>query len=95
MGPILPGKATTAQVVRTTIHASEASAKVLAKTYGINPKTVLKWKNRDGVEDQKCGSKPGQNSVLSALDEAIVVDKQLMGFLADVIGPLQLAQPSE
>lgn len=46
----------------------------MSKHYGINPKTVLKWKKRDGVEDQRCGAKLGQNSVLSELDEALIVE---------------------
>jgi transposase InsO family protein len=73
MGQILHGKATTTHVVRAKIQESEESAAVLSEKYSINPKTVLKWKKRDGVEDQKCGAKPGQNSVLTELDEAVIV----------------------
>ncbi len=56
MGQILHGKATTTHAVRAKTQESEASAAILSKKYGINPKTVLKWKKRDSVEDQRCGA---------------------------------------
>lgn len=91
MGQILHGKAATTHAVRAKIQKSEKSAAELAKTYNINPKTALKWKKRDSVEDQKCGAKPGQNSVLSELEEAIIVEtrcKTLLPLddLLDILG---------
>ena len=74
MGQVLHGTATTTHVVRAKIQASEASLLELSEQYGINPKTVLKWKHRDSLEDQKCGAKPGQGSVLSDLDETVIVE---------------------
>lgn len=74
MGQILHGTATTTHAVREKIQKSEESISVLAERHHINPKTVHKWKNRDSVEDLKCGRSPGQGSVLSDLDEAVIVE---------------------
>ncbi len=51
----------------------QASAKELSETYGINPKTALKWRKRATVEDLKTGPKEPRSSVFSTEDEAIVV----------------------
>jgi len=74
MGQILHGTATTTHATRAKIQNSEASLRELAKQYNINPKTARKWKNRDFVEDLKCGSKPGQGSVLTEVDQAVIVE---------------------
>ena len=47
MGQVLHGSATTTEAVRRAIQHSQASLRALAKRYGINPKTVAKWKKRD------------------------------------------------
>jgi DNA-binding transcriptional regulator YiaG len=44
MGQVLHGSATTTAAVRRAIQDSQESLKVLAARYGINPKTVQKWK---------------------------------------------------
>lgn len=74
MGQILHRTATTTHATRAKIQASKASLRELAEHYNINPKTAQKWKNRDFVEDLKCGSKPGQGSVLTDIDQAIIVE---------------------
>ena len=74
MGQILHGTATTTHATRAKIQASGASIRDLAAQYDINPKTAGKWKKRDSVEDRKCGCKPGQGSVLTELDEEIIVE---------------------
>ena len=51
MGQILHGSATTTEAVRRAIQHSQASLRALAKRYGINPKTVAKWKKRGSVAD--------------------------------------------
>ena len=55
MGPIRHGRATTTQAVKAAIQRSQASASGLNMTDGINPKTVLKWRERATVEDRKTG----------------------------------------
>jgi len=74
MGQLLHGTATTTHAVREKIQNAEESLAKLAKHYGINPKTAHKWKHRESVEDLKCGRRPGQGSVLSAVDEAVIVE---------------------
>ncbi|MGH8756277.1 MAG: DDE-type integrase/transposase/recombinase, partial [Burkholderiales bacterium] len=74
MGQVLHGTATTTHATRAKIQKSEASVRAIAKQYNINPKTVQKWQERDFVEDHQCGSKPGQGSVLSEVDQAVIVE---------------------
>jgi hypothetical protein len=45
----------------------------LAVRYGINPKTVAKWKNRPSVCDLPTGPKRPHSSVFSADEEAVIV----------------------
>ena len=45
MGQVLHGCATTTEAVRRAIQHSQESRRALAKRYGINQKTVAKWKN--------------------------------------------------
>ena len=46
MGQILHGSARTTEAVRRAIQHSQESLRALAKRYGINQKTVAKWKKR-------------------------------------------------
>ena len=74
MGQVLHGSATTTHAIRTKIQGSKESAYRARERYGINIKTAYKWKTRDSVEDQKCGPAAGYGSVLSNVDEAIIVE---------------------
>jgi hypothetical protein len=73
MGQVLHDCATTTEAVRRTIQRSQAGLRVLAKRYGINQKTVAKWKKRTSVADLPTGPKDAKSTVLSVEDEAIVV----------------------
>jgi transposase InsO family protein len=73
MGQILHGSATTTEAVRRAIQHSEASLRALAKRYGINQKTVAKWKSRTSVADRPTGPKEARSTVLSIEEEAIIV----------------------
>jgi Helix-turn-helix domain len=55
MGQILHGCATTTEAVRRAIQNSQESLRALAKRYGINQKTVAKWKQRETVADLPTG----------------------------------------
>ncbi len=57
MGQVLHGSATTTEAVRRAIQHSQASLRALAKRYGINQKTVAKWRRRSSVADQRTGPK--------------------------------------
>ena len=52
---------------------SQASLRTLARRYGINQKTVAKWKKRETVADLPTGPKDAKSTVLSIEDEAIIV----------------------
>src|SRR6476659_9840724 len=73
MGQILHGCATTTGAVRRAIQNSQESLRSLAKRYGINQKTVAKWKERETVADLPTGPKEAKSTVLSIEEEAIIV----------------------
>jgi transposase-like protein len=73
MGQVLHGSATTTEAVRRAIQRSQESLRSLAKRYGINQKTVAKWKQRSSVADLPTGPREPRSTVLSIDDEAIVV----------------------
>ncbi len=52
---------------------AQASRAALSRELGINPKTVLKWRKRQTVADQKTGPKEPRSTVLSEEEEAMVV----------------------
>ena len=73
MGQILHGSARTTEAVRRAIQHSQESIRALAGRYGINPKTVAKWKRRTTIVDAAMGPKAPSSSVLSSEEEAIIV----------------------
>ena len=73
MGQVHHGSATTTAAVRRAIQHSQESLRALAGRYGINPKTVAKWRARASVADQRTGPTDPRSTVLSPEDEAIVV----------------------
>ena len=73
MGQVLHGSATTTEAVRRAIQHSQASLRTLAKRYGIDQKTVAKWKGRTSVADVPTGPKEPRSTVLSVEEEAVVV----------------------
>src|ERR1700746_2382307 len=73
MGQVLHGCATTTEAVRRAIQNSQESLRALAKRYGINQKTVAKWKQRETVADLPTGPKEAKSTVLSIEEEAIIV----------------------
>jgi len=54
---------------------SEESLRALAKRYGINQKTVAKWKKRTAVKDLPTGPKAPHSTVLSIEEEAVTVKR--------------------
>jgi transposase InsO family protein len=73
MGQLLHGSASTTEAVRRAIQHSQASIRALAARYGINPKTVAKWKRRARTADAPMGPKEPCSTVLSKEEEAVVV----------------------
>ena len=72
MGQVLHGSATTTEAIRRAIQHSQASLKELARRYGVNPKTVAKWRKRSSVADLPTGPREAHSSTLSADQEAII-----------------------
>ena len=63
MGQVLHGSATTTEAIRRAIQDSEESLRALANRYGINQKTVSKWKKRTSVHDVPTGPKNPSSTV--------------------------------
>src|ERR1700742_3475805 len=95
MGQILHGSATTTEAIRRAIQNSQESLRALSKRYGINPKTVAKWKKRGSLADLPTGPKEPTSTSLSLEDEAIIVAfrKQTLLPLDDCLYALQATIP--
>src|SRR6202789_3955263 len=61
------------RVRHNAIQNGQESLRALAKRYGINQKTVRKWRNRSSVTDLPTGPKKPRSTVLSVEEEAAVV----------------------
>ena len=73
MGQVLHGSARTTEAVRRAIQHSQESLRALSKRYGVNQKTVRKWKGRTSVADLRTGPREAKSSVLSVEEETVVV----------------------
>lgn len=73
MGQILHGSATTTHAIRAALQRSKAPLKELAERYGLNQKTVAKWRKRSFVHDAPMGPKAPCSSVLTTEEEAMIV----------------------
>src|SRR5450631_976933 len=74
VGQVLHGSATTTHAVRAAIQRSKASIQALSGRYGINPKTVAKWRTRTSLEDRPMGPTAPHSTVLSAAEETLIVE---------------------
>src|SRR3954467_7641591 len=83
MGQVLHGSATTTEAIRRAIQHSKESLRALSRRYGINQKTVRKWKARSSVVDRRTGPKEPRSTVLSIEEEAVIV-----GFRRHTLLPL-------
>ena len=67
MGSVLHGSARTTPRLRAELQASKESSRALAARYGLNPKTVRKWRMRTTTADAPTKSfgalRPSSNSV--------------------------------
>jgi transposase InsO family protein len=96
MGQILHGSATTTEAVRRAIQHSQESLRALAGRYGINQKTVAKWKKRSSVSDASTGPKDLRSTILTIEEEAIIVAfrKHTLLPLDDCLYALQATIPT-
>lgn len=83
-------KAKTNIHLRRLIKESSESIRVLAKRLNLNPKTVLKWKRREGLLDRPYGARI-HHSVLTKLEQRIIVKarKHLKPNLDDLVNILK------
>src|ERR671927_678488 len=95
MEGLLHGSARTTPRVRAELQASQASTRALAARYGLNPKTVAKWRGRSGTADAPMGPRRPRSTVLTEAEEAIVVEfrRRTLLPLDDVLGCLREAIP--
>ena len=95
MASVLHGSARTTPRLRAELQASQESTRTLAARYGLNPKTVAKWRKRTTTADASMGPKAPKSTVLTPAEEAIVVafrQKTLLP-LDDVLGCLKESIP--
>ena len=91
----LHGSARTTPRVRAELQASQEATRALAAQYGLNPKTVAKWRKRTTTADQPMGPNRPRSTVLTELEEAIVVEfrRRTLLPLDDVLGCLRESIP--
>ena len=91
----LHGSARTAPRVRAELQAAQETTRALVARYGLNPKTVAKWRKRATTADRPMGPARPRSTVLSEVEEAIVVDfrRRTLLPLDDVLGCLREAIP--
>jgi transposase-like protein len=94
MAAVLHGSARTTPRVRAELQAAQASSCALAAQYGLNPKTVLKWRKRSVTVDAPMGPK-ARSTVLTEAEETIIVEfrRRTLLPLDDVLGCLHDAIP--
>src|SRR3712207_1059836 len=92
----LHGSARTTPRVRAELQAAQGSSRALAARFGLNPKTVAKWRKRPTIADQPMGPRRPRGTVLSEVEEAIVVEfrRRTLLPLDDVLGCLREAIPA-
>jgi len=74
MASVLHGSARTTPRIRAELQASQESSRTLAARYGLNPKTVSKWRKRITTGDEPMGPKAPKSTVLTSAEEAIIVE---------------------
>ena len=96
MAPGLHGSARTTPRVRAELQASQEATRSLAGRYGLNPKTVAKWRRRTFTADARMGPRQPRSSVLTEAEEVIVVEfrRRTLLPLDDVLGCLRGTIPA-
>lgn len=96
MAGLLHGSARTTPRVRAELQASKESTRSLAEQYGLNPKTVAKWRKRATTDDAPMGPHLPRSSVLTPTEEAMVVEfrRRTLLPLDDVLGCLRETIPT-
>lgn len=96
MASVLHGSARTTPRIRAELQTAQTPSRATALQYGINPKTVLKWRRRSTTADAPMGPKKPKSTVLTSAEEAIIVEfrRRTLLPLDDVMGCLRDAIPN-
>src|SRR5215208_1973127 len=89
------GSARTTPRVRAELQTAQATTRSLAVRYGLNPKTVAKWRSRSSTADARMGPARPRSTVLTEAEEAIVVEfrRRTLLPLDDILGCLRETIP--
>jgi transposase InsO family protein len=92
----LHGSARTTPRIRAELQASQEATRVLAARYSLNEKTVAKWRKRTTTTDQPMGPNRPRSTVLTEVEEAIIVEfrRRTLLPLDDVLGCLRESVPT-
>jgi transposase-like protein len=95
MGQVLHANARTTEATRREIRNSKESIVKAAKRFNVNPKTIAKWRKREGTKDLPMGPKEIKSTVLTEAEEKAIVTFRKMTELAldDVLYSLQETIP--
>ena len=95
MAPGLHGSARTTPRVRAELQRAQATTRALAARYGLNPKTVAKWRGGPRPPTRPMGPARPRSTVLTEAEEAIVVEfrRRTLLPLDDVLGCLRETIP--
>ncbi|MFC4928971.1 hypothetical protein [Delftia deserti] len=92
----LHGSARTTPRIRAEFQLATGSHRSLAQLYGINPKTVAKWRARTSVLDEPMGPRDRASQHLSQEQEHLAIALRKQGHLSlDIRSRLQLRQALE
>ena len=68
------GSARTTPRVRAELQRSQEATRTLAARFGLNKKTLAKWRKRTTTADQPMGPSRPRSTVLSEVEQAIIVE---------------------
>jgi hypothetical protein len=91
MASILHGSVRTTPRVRAELQASKEKTSILARRYGLSRTTVTKWRSRSGTADAPMGPRDPCSTVLTPVEEAMIVAfrQRTLLPLDDVMGCLR------
>ena len=95
MAGSLHGSARTTPRVRAALQASKETSGALAKRCGLSRNTVTKWRARTTIEDAPMGPRSPHRTVLTVVEEAILLEfrRRTLLPLDDVLGCLRESIP--
>lgn len=95
MAGVLHGSARTTPRIRAELQASQEKTSALAQRYGLSRATVNKWRSRTTTADAPMGPRTPHSTVLTLVEEAMVVEfrRRTLLPLDDVLGCLRDSIP--